>query len=42
MELVQIKDALDLKYCLTDLAKGDVRRNTLEEDICSASDCKGN
>jgi hypothetical protein len=38
VELVQVEDALDLEDCFTDLAKGNVRRNTLEEDVCSASD----
>lgn len=39
MELVQVEDALDLKDCFTDLAKSNVGRNTLKEDVCSASDC---
>ena len=38
VEVVQVKDAPDLKNRFTNFPEGNVGRDTLEEDVCSASD----
>ena len=39
MELVQVENALDLENRFSDFTKCDVRRNALEQNERSASDC---